>query len=66
MRFSTICVALALAGNVVGKELQKDMAKGADVYDSGLFMERMMEKKQDIGSSSFALVGVVCSILTVT
>jgi hypothetical protein len=42
----SISYAVAYAGLVWGKEMAKDEVRGAALYDSGIMMNRIMERKQ--------------------
>jgi hypothetical protein len=46
MLFLTAFGALALAQGALGKEQAQNMQMAAQLYDSGLMMDRIMQKKQ--------------------
>jgi hypothetical protein len=41
-----VAAAASLASSVLSKELVPDAAKAAELYDSGVMMERIMAKKE--------------------
>jgi hypothetical protein len=43
---TTFGAALVLTQGVMGKEMAQDMKKAAELYDSGVMMDRIMMKKQ--------------------